>query len=122
MAAAIAFTVVSGLLLVWMLVLARHAWRTLPPGAQVPVHGGPHGWDQWGPKEMALRLWAGIGAAIWVVNLGIMIYAVTDATARSRGASTALQIVLVIPMLVLAISEHYAVKAAYAASPSDPSA
>jgi len=112
MTVAVAFAVVSGLLLLWMLVLARRAWRTLPPGARVPVHGGVGGWDKWQPKESALLLWPVIGTLIWLLNLGIMIYAVTDAAARAKGSVATVPAVLVVPMVILLVSEHFAVKAA----------
>lgn len=113
---AVGFAVVNGLLLLWMLALTRHAWRTLPPGAQVPVHGGPGGWDKWRPKESALLIWPVIAGLIWLVNLGMMIYTVTDAAARSADGASATLAVLILPMIILLVSERLALKAAVRAA------
>ncbi|MCL2730809.1 MAG: hypothetical protein FWE15_12400 [Actinomycetia bacterium] len=112
MPVAIGFAVVSGLLMFWMVALARRAWRTLPPGAPVPVHGGPAGWDKWRPKESALLVWPVIAGLIWLVNLGIMIYTVTAAHARSADGTSAMSALLILPMIILLVSEHLALKAA----------
>ena len=112
MPVAIGFAVVSGLLLLWILALARHAWRTLPPGARVPVHGGPRGWDKWRPKESALLIWPVVAGLIWLVNLGIVIYTVIDAAARSKDGAVVVPALLILPMVILLVSEHLALKAA----------
>jgi hypothetical protein len=114
MPVAIGFAVVSGLLLLWIVVLTRHAWQTLPAGARVPVHGGPGGWDNWWPKERALLVWPVIAGLIWLANLGIMIYAVVAAASMSKdGAALAVvPVLLILPMVILLVSEHFALKAA----------
>jgi hypothetical protein len=112
MPVAVGLAVVSGLLLVWILVLARHAWRTLPPGAQVPVHGGLAGWNRWRPKESALLLWPVIAGFIWLMNLGVMVYTVTDAAAKAKDSAATVSVLLILPMLILLISEHLALRAA----------
>jgi hypothetical protein len=111
-ALAIGFAVTGGLLLVWMLVLAWRAWRTLPPGAQVPVHGGLGGWDKWRPKENALLVWPVVGGLIWLAEAGTAILLAADAAARSNGGLAALPVTLTLPMIILLITEHYALKAA----------
>jgi len=115
----ITVAVVNTVILCWMLALTRRTWRTLPSGALVPVHGGANGWDRWRPKESALVLWPVISGLIWLLNLGIMIYAAVDPGARSQGALTALPVALMVPMVILAVTEHYAVKAAIGAA-NDP--
>jgi hypothetical protein len=113
-ALAIGFAVVGSLLLVWMLVLTRRAWRTLPPGAQVPVHGGLGGWDKWRPKESALLVWPVVGGLIWLAEAGTAILLAADAAARSNGGLAALPVTLTLPMIILLVTEHYALKAAHA--------
>jgi len=113
-ALAIGFAVVGGLLLVWMLVLTRRAWRTLPPGAQVPVHGGLGGWDKWRPKESALLVWPVVGGLIWLAEAGTAILLAAAAAARSNGGLAALPVTLTLPMIILLVTEHYALKAARA--------
>jgi hypothetical protein len=113
--AAIGFAVVSSLLLLWMLAAARRAWRALPPGAQVPVRRGLGGWNQWRPKESALRLWPAAGVVIWLANVAIVVSVVTGgASARSTGDTAALPGVLLLPMIVLLVGEQQALKAARA--------
>lgn len=109
---AVGFAVVSGLLLCWMLALTRRAWRRLPSGALVPVHGGLGGWDRWRPKESALLVWPGFAGLIWLVNLGIMIYALTGPAARSARSAVVTSALLLLPMVILLIGEHRALKAA----------
>jgi hypothetical protein len=113
-ALAIGFAVVGSLLLVWMLVLTRRAWRTLPPGAQVPVHGGLGGWDKWRPKESALLVWPVVGGLIWLAEAGTAILLAADAAPRSNGGLAALPVTLTLPMIILLVTEHYALKAARA--------
>ena len=113
-ALAIGFAVVGGLLLIWMLVLTRRAWRTLPPGAQIPVHGGLGGWDKWRPKESALLVWPVVGGLIWLAEAGTAILLAANAAARSNGGLAALPVTLTLPMIILLVTEHYALKAARA--------
>lgn len=112
MLVAIGSTVVSGLLLVWMLALTRHAWRTLPPGAKVPVHGGLFGWDKWRPKESALLIWPVFAGLIWLLNLGIMIFTVADAAARSDDGMAVVFALFLFSMVSLSVGERLALKAA----------
>lgn len=109
---AIGFAVASGLLLFWMFVLTLRAWRTLPPGAPVPVHGGVGGWDKWWPKERALRTWPIVGALIWLITTGTMVFTAAGIPARSKGSPAALPAALILPMVILLVSEHLALKKA----------
>jgi hypothetical protein len=84
MALAVGFVVTSGVLFVWLLAVVRQAWRALPTGSLVPVHGGGAGWDKWRPKESALPIWAFIATSIWVLDTGIMIYVATVASAAAK--------------------------------------
>jgi hypothetical protein len=120
MPVAIGFAVASGLLLFWMFVLTLRAWRTLPPGTPVPVHGGLGGWDKWWPKERALFTWPVVGSLIWLITAGTMIYAAAGSPPRSKGSLAALPAVLILPMIILLVGEHYALKAAAATSGTNP--
>jgi hypothetical protein len=112
MPVAVAFAVVSGLLLLWMFALTRHAWRTLPPGAQIPVHRGLGGWNRWQPKESALVIWAVGGVVVWLATAGTSIYLATDHAAMSKGNVVVLPAALTLPMVALLVSERSALKAA----------
>jgi hypothetical protein len=116
MPVAIGFAVVSGLAVLRMVVLARRAWQELPPGALIPVHGGSLGWDKWRPKERALLIWPFGGAVVWVVNVGIAVFVAV--AAKSADGADVLTGVLVIPVIILAVSEQLALKAARKASQS----
>jgi hypothetical protein len=111
MAVAIAFAVVNSLLLLWVLALTWRARRTLPPGAQFPVHAGLGGWDKWWPVERALFVWPVIGAVIWLADIVTMVIAVVGA-ASSKDGIAAVTAILTIPMIMLPVTEHFALRAA----------
>jgi hypothetical protein len=115
MPAVIGFAVLNGLFVAGMTVLARRAWRVLPPGAPVPVHAGVRGWDSWSPKERALVLWPAIAGAFWLANLVILVLVAAAVIARSptdRGSVYAAAAGLTVPLVILLVSERRALHAA----------
>jgi hypothetical protein len=116
MAAAIGLAVLNGVLFAWMTALARDAWRALPPGAPVPVHGGVAGWERWRPKERALRLWPIAGGAFWLGSLVILGLVAAGVTGRSAAGADSVAAVLAVALLVLLPCEYLALKAARAVS------
>jgi hypothetical protein len=78
------------------------------------VHGGLGGWDKWRPKESALQVWPVVGGLIWLAEAGTAILLAAAAAARSNGGLAALPVTLTLPMIILLVTEHYALKAARA--------
>lgn len=63
--------IIGGVLLLATVGVSLFGAATLPPGARVPVHVGPGGYNQWLPKKVGLAIWPALGAVVYVVMLVI---------------------------------------------------
>ena len=85
--------IIDGALLLAIIGVSLYGAATLPPGAQVPVHFGPAGYNRWLPKKAGLALWPALGAVV---------YAIIVATAGDKGThgspATGLTIALAVIM------------------------
>jgi hypothetical protein len=63
-----------------------------------------------------LLVWPVVGGLIFLAEAGTAILLAADAAARSNGGLAALPVTLTLPMIILLITEHYALKAARSAS------
>jgi hypothetical protein len=59
--------IIGGALLLAMICVSLYGAATLPPGAQMPVHFGPAGYNRWVPKNTGLVLHPAFGAAVFVI-------------------------------------------------------
>lgn len=92
--------IIGGALELAIICVSLYGAVTLPPGAQIPVHGAA-GYNRWLPKS--------IGLALWPV-LGVVVYVSILATAHSPdvhgsptvGLSLALAVMLVVQIGALA--------------------
>lgn len=98
--------VIGGALELAIICLSLYGAVTLPPGAQIPLHGAG-GYNHWLPKGIGLALWPVLGVAVYViilvtehsqqvhgspavgliVALGVMLAAQIGALARARNRS-----------------------------------
>lgn len=103
----------GSVLLAVMLGILVYAAVTLPTGAQVPVHHGLNGYNNWQPKRVAVALWSGIAVAI---------YAIILATARTADPHGRLTPTVILPavQLVLIFNQLGAIRAARSRSGSGP--
>lgn len=58
--------VVEGLLVLAMVIVSLYGARSLPAGAQVPIHFGGS-YNNWVPKPLGLIIWPGVGIAVSVL-------------------------------------------------------
>jgi hypothetical protein len=81
--------IIDGALLLAMIGVSLYGLARLPPGAQVPVHFGPGGYNRWVSKNAGLALWPAVGVLIYVILM------VTSRKPQTHGGpTTALTIVL----------------------------
>ncbi len=95
----------GGVVLLVMIGLSVYAAVTLPADAQVPVHHGIGGYNNWMSKNVALVLYPASGVVILLITAGV---ADGSGTHDSAPAAWILPIVL----LLVAASEYGAIRAA----------
>ncbi len=101
-------SVIAGsVLLVAMIAVAGYAAVTLPADAQVPVHYGIGGYNNWQPKRVAVALWAGVAVLLYVLIL------VTAAAAGAHGTLAA-AVILPVAQLIVIANQLGAIRAARA--------
>jgi hypothetical protein len=61
--------VIGGVLTLAIICVSLYGVATLPPGALVPVHFGPGGYNRWLPKNVGLALWPALSVVVYVVLL-----------------------------------------------------
>jgi len=88
-----------------MVAISVYGARILPPGSLVPLHHGIGGYNNWQPKTLALIAYPAIGVLGYAIMLG------ATSSASSNGKTTP-AIIAPIAMVVVAISEYGAVRAA----------
>jgi hypothetical protein len=87
-----------------MLGISVYGWVTLPPGARVPLHRGPGGYGNWQPKTIALITYPVAGAFVFAVVLTV--------TSSAKSGKTASAIIAPLVILVIAVTQYFAVRAA----------
>ena len=97
--------IIGGALLLAMICVSLYGAAALPPGAQMPVHFGPGGYNRWVPRNTALILHPAIGAVMYA----IIVASVRDHQTHGRlgpaaGLSIALGVVLIAQIGALAVA------------------
>jgi hypothetical protein len=59
--------IIGGALLLAMICVSLYGAVTLPPGAQIPVHFGPAGYNRWVSKNTGLVLHPAAGAVVYMI-------------------------------------------------------
>jgi hypothetical protein len=97
--------VVAGVVVLLAMVgISAYGWVSLPSDARIPLHRGPGGWGNWQPKVTALITYP-IGAAV-------VFAIVVIATSSGKSGKTAAGIIAPLAVLVIAVTEYLAVRAA----------
>jgi hypothetical protein len=94
----------GGIVLLAMVGISVYAWVTLPPGTRVPLHHGIGGYGNWQPKTIALISYPVIGAFVFAVVLG--------ATSSAKSGKTTPAVIAPLVLLVIAVGQYFAVRAA----------
>jgi hypothetical protein len=97
--------IIGGALLLAMICVSLYGAAALPPGAQMPVHFGPAGYNRWVPKNTGLVLYPALG----VVAYAIIVVTVRDHQTHGGlgpavGLSVALGIMLVAQVGALTVA------------------
>jgi len=99
--------IIGGALELAVICVSLYGAVTLPPGAQIPVHGAG-GYNRWLPKSIGLAFWPFLGLVVFLVvlvtahspqvhgspaigltvALGVMLVAQIGALARARSRSS----------------------------------
>ena len=101
----IAAVIGTTVVLLVMVGMAVYAAVTLPPGAQIPVHLGIGGYNNWVSKNVGLVIWPAVGAVIFVITL-------FTAAGRHTGGKSVPTLILPLVLLILAASQYGATRAA----------
>jgi|ERR1700691_2409727 hypothetical protein len=59
--------IIGGVLLLAIIGVSLYGAVTLPPGAQVPIHFGPAGYNRWLSKKVGLASWPTLAAVVYVI-------------------------------------------------------
>lgn len=59
--------IIGGALLLVMICVSLYGASALPPGAQMPVHFGPAGYNRWVAKSTGLVLYPVFGAVVFTI-------------------------------------------------------
>jgi len=62
--------IIGGALLLAMICVTLYGAVVLPPGAQLPLHFGPAGYNRWVPKRTGLILWPALGVVVYAIIVG----------------------------------------------------
>lgn len=95
--------IIGGTLLLAIIAASLYGAATLPPGARVPVHFGPGGYNRWLPKQAGLALWPALGVIVYLIILA------TDHDqgihgSPATGLTVALGVILVTQIGALAVA------------------
>jgi hypothetical protein len=98
-----AVLIIGGVMLLAIIGVSVYGALTLPPGAQVPVHFGPAGYNRWLPKKTGLALWPA---------LSVVVYVIVVATAHSKAIHGSPAVGLIVALGVILVTEIGALTAA----------
>jgi hypothetical protein len=98
-----AVLIIGGVMLLAIIGVSVYGALTLPPGAQVPVHFGPAGYNRWLPKKTGLALWPA---------LSVVVYVIVVATTHSKAIHGSPAVGLIVALGVILVTEIGALTAA----------
>jgi subtilase family serine protease len=97
--------IVDGVLELAMIGVSLYGAVTLPPGARMPLHFGPAGYNQWVPKNVGLVIWPGLGLVVSVIiNVATRNHQTHGSLGPVAGLSIALGVMLITEIGALAVA------------------
>jgi hypothetical protein len=97
--------IIGGALLLAMICVSLYGAATLPPGAQLPVHFGPAGYNRWVAKNTGLVLYPAAGAVVFGIIVGTVLdHQTHGGLGRTVGLSLALGVMLAAQIGALTIA------------------
>jgi len=99
--------ILGGALLLAMICVSLYGAVTLPPGAQLPVHFGPGGYNRWVSKNTGLALWPGLGVVVFaIIVVTVKNHQTHGGLGPSAGLSIALGVMLITQIGALAVARR----------------
>lgn len=97
--------IIGGALLLAMVCVSLYGAVALPPGAQMPVHFGPAGYNRWVSKNTGLILHPVAGAVVYtIIVITVQDHRTHGGLGPAAGLSIALGIVLVAQIGAVAVA------------------
>jgi hypothetical protein len=97
--------IIGGALLLAMISVSLYGAAALPPGAQVPVHFGPGGYNRWVPKNTGLVLHPAFGAVVYaIVVVTVRDHQTHGGLGPAAGLSIALGVILITQIGALTVA------------------
>ena len=96
--------ITGGALLLAIIGVSLYGGATLPPGAQVPVHFGPGGYNRWLPKKTGLVIWPALGAVVYLIVV---------VTAHDKGIHGSPAVGLTVALVVILVTQIGALAVAF---------
>lgn len=97
--------IIGGALLLAMICVSLYGAVALPPGAQLPVHFGPAGYNRWVPKIAGLILYPVFGAVVYtIVTVAVRDHTTHGSLGPAAGLTIALGVMLVGQVGALAVA------------------
>jgi hypothetical protein len=103
----VAALIIGTVLLLAMIGVSVYGALTLPPDAKLPLHFGPAGYTNWQRKDLALLLWPGLAAAVYVIFI-----VVSDTHRGTSGRGGQLSVILPLILAVMLASHVGALRVA----------
>jgi len=99
--------IIGGALLLAMICVSLYGAASLPPGAQLPVHFGPAGYNRWVPKTTGLIMWPAIGVVVYaIIIVNVRGHATHGGLGPAAGLSIALGVMLVTQVGAMAVARN----------------
>jgi hypothetical protein len=96
--------IIGGALLLAMICVSLYGATALPPGAQMPVHFGPAGYNRWVSKNIGLVLYPALGAVVFaIISLAVKNHQAHGGLGPATGVSIALGVMLIAQIGALAV-------------------
>jgi hypothetical protein len=97
--------IIGGALLLAMICVSLYGAATLPPGAQMPIHFGPGGYNRWVPRNTGLVLHPALGAMVYVIIVvTVQDHQTHGGLGPAAGLSIALGVMLIAQVGALAVA------------------
>lgn len=97
--------IIGGALLLAMICVSLYGAAALPPGAQLPVHFGPGGYNRWVPKSTGLVLWPALGVVAYVIIVvNVHNHSTHGGLGPAAGLSIALGVMLITQVGALTVA------------------
>jgi hypothetical protein len=97
--------IIGGALLLAMICVSLYGAAALPPGAQMPIHFGPGGYNRWVSKNTGLVLHPAAGVVVYaIVVVNVHDHQTHGGLGPAAGLSIALGVVLIAQVGALAVA------------------